>query len=568
MAESPRDYEGMIRKEIVLLMGERKLRYRNLKVAEMRQALMKDDERKKNEENEDGEGDSEDDDDNKDEDGNDEDGNKGHEEETEDEADEDGTSRDYEEVFFQGLRIIFRERGLQAYQGRQLPTAEMRQQLQDDDARRGTKDGVKDAYSAMNSGKLRAEIEKQGLKTSNNVNIMRQILRAAQVPKPGGDGGRRGRAPKVTREYGHLKREQLKEICRMRGMVRSRQNKAKLVKALEAYDRAHAKKPPPEEDPDQYLLDLRDDTKRPYQPGADSHRFLSRPFRKGRSANTGSQPWCLMAIVLLNDAINDHSEELGIDGWFLITSNGAVRLLVLPHEPWWYGPQAVFAMRTRSQQDRERWRQSTLSEKISLSSLAINAWQLDDKRAVHPIWMAWQPPRLEPGFTQNARFVPFAPITKFPRGGRDPTTVATPSFTGTPGIFIDLTDARFVCTSAEAVKKVALSCTKTPARIALKTHATYASMAMTKTWLEEWLPQNSVNADQEDGGDQIAALIKELARQMIASPEQTITFRRARAWVARSVSKLKPAPPVKLPTVRSRKRIVKKPISPSGTDGS
>lgn len=131
-----------------------------------------------------------------------------------------------------------------------------------------------------------------------------------------------------------------------------------------------------------------------YTPGKDSLRFFQEEVRWYPYTRLLTWPEKLAAIA--NDALNNHSLDLGVDGRFFVSLEATQTLdygerqsgpdYVSEAYRFLMGPSLFFASYRRTEEEREQWRTSTLAEKIAQSVMAQKSEAICDSWPVLPIW--------------------------------------------------------------------------------------------------------------------------------------------------------------------------------------
>lgn len=136
-----------------------------------------------------------------------------------------------------------------------------------------------------------------------------------------------------------------------------------------------------------------------YRPGPQSMDFMWTQVTTMGSGSKGGKPvpWVAKLALIANDAINNYSKELGVDGYFYVSmacssvfaKSGAADASLdgFPHaRRFELGPSLFFANYRRGRRERVAWKEANVQEKLQLQSLCWKAQSLTDSHPVLPIW--------------------------------------------------------------------------------------------------------------------------------------------------------------------------------------
>lgn len=133
-----------------------------------------------------------------------------------------------------------------------------------------------------------------------------------------------------------------------------------------------------------------------YSPGKNSLKLMEEDLRW--FVDTARLSWPEKLAVIANDALNNHSRDLGVDGRFFVSletirnrallgrfgQSGPVPLDDLYR--FLNGPCLFFAPYRRTDDEKAHWRASTLAQKITQQTMAGKSQHICESWPVLPIW--------------------------------------------------------------------------------------------------------------------------------------------------------------------------------------
>lgn len=272
-----------------------------------------------------------------------------------------------------------------------------------------------------------------------------------------------------------------------------------------------------------------------YVPGPNSLDFMWTAINTTGLKHTKNQrhvPWSQKLALIANDALNDHSEEIGVDGFFFtsIASSSLFKRVgeddlafddfpnILRYK---MGPSLFFAPYTKSRQERDAWRSANVQERLQLQSLFWKSQALSDRHLVWPIWTdaslmpsGAREPSKNPAFTRSS---PYPSLKALQSREEKDTTVDKTLGIIRGGSVVLLESKLWTCTAQHQKNKTGQS-DKSHLMLRLRAQGTDSKLL------------RHIRSNFVDDDDQIVGFIKSIDKMYKENPEHMVTYAEAHCW--------------------------------------
>ncbi|KAM0724310.1 hypothetical protein Q7P37_000192 [Cladosporium fusiforme] len=247
--------------------------------------------------------------------------------------------------------------------------------------------------------------------------------------------------------------------------------------------------------------------------------------------NDRQVPWVQKLALMANDALNNHSREIGVDGYFfasLATSSYIKRTGSEKHSFFYFpqdhrhllGPALFFSRYNRSDRERQAWRKATIEEKLQLQSLFWKSQAVSDRSPVYPIWAN---SLIDPGSRSPTTLTRFFQTTAFPslqnlQEHNLRNTTIHPNLNIVTGAACQMFEGKILVCQAEEMRKEAREVTRGLMSLSFR-------ITGRETGTCRWAREKVVEHE-----DQITGFIRIINQMRLDNPEHMMPYEEAHSW--------------------------------------